>query len=480
MPYLAELPAIVTLDDTGRVLGLEGGSGLITLPKIRDYTLAGRPRLGSEFGMSASATPSVNGAGVISAAIAALADGPLLLSKGTYPTNLVWQNVVGPWRGPGQIRDASGNNRAPIIVAVGAAPDATGWNGDDIATAFNGDFSAPFAAVEHRITGAATLGTPAAGYFYRPHTAAYTGHLYNASGHNEQLSGNDGRTTAAHFRLKVDNHGQGDAMAIYANCFVTGAKDGSTHFLANPAASIIGADAFAGADGVYLNPFEVTLDDLGFDAAGIGWVVNLKRNNMAGAKSAFWAGIRVQSQGTLPPDAAFTAAGAFRIGADLATGQYGAGQAAITLGADHRIYFGCANGSSILAPDDTDLSGNNYITWSIAVQGFVFRVYDNPVLQLTAGQATVTQPLAVFSGQNGVKVSAAGAGLPPVIEAIGTETDVALALKGKGSGGIILGAATDRIGFFAYAPVPKQTLPTVPTTTEIAQLLSTYGLATLT
>ena len=478
MPRLTDLPTLSQPGTAGAVLATQsgglGGSGLLPVPALQGAVLAGRARYGAAFGMDPTAADN-------SAAVQAAnaAPGPIPLAPGAYATNLPWVGITAPFRGPGQVRDAAGNLRAPCIVAVAAEPSSAGWDGDSILTAFNGDFSAPLAAVEHRISGPATLGTPSTGYHYHPHTAAYVGHLLNTSGHNESQGGNDGRTAAAHIRLKVENAGQGDAMAIYASAVVSGQRPGATHFLANPAAAILGADIFAGGDGVFLNPFEVTLDDLGHDAAGIGWVVNLKRANAGGALSAYWAGLRVQSTGAAPADAAFTAAGAYRIGLDLATGQYGAGQAAVTLGADHRIYFGCANGSPILGPDETSLSGNNYLTWSTALQGFAAVVYDVPAMQWTAQQVTSTRPFAVYDGDNGVKLSPAGVGFPPVIQAFGADADVPLALLGKGAGGLLLGAPTDRVGFFGYAPVPKQTLAANPTPAQIAALLESYGLAAL-
>lgn len=77
-----------------------------------------------------------------------------------------------------------------------------------------------------------------------------------------------------------------------------------------------------------------------------------------------------------------------------------------------------------------------------------------------------------------------------------TENDVEFGrIKEDGAGGMLVNAAEEislatngtvrfkadatGIGFFATAPVAKQSIPASPTTAEIATLLETYGLATL-
>ncbi len=59
-------------------------------------------------------------------------------------------------------------------------------------------------------------------------------------------------------------------MAYNFSAFVTGAKAGATHFLANPAGNGFSGDLTAGAAGVYLNPYETNCTDNGFDIAHIG------------------------------------------------------------------------------------------------------------------------------------------------------------------------------------------------------------------
>lgn len=264
--------------------------------------------------------------------------GWIYAAPGIYDTTLGATQLDGPFWGRGQVRDSANNLRAPFFSAIKAAPSSFG-NHDSAETAFNGDISQVQFAVEHRITGAATLGQPVAGYLYTPEAYPFYTWLYNASGHNEALNSNDGRTGAAAYRVKMNQSGQGDLAAFNASVFVTGTRAGSTSFLANPGGTIINGDMLAGADGVYLNPCEWSLNDGGKDAAGIGFVANLRRTVGTGAKGAWWAGARFQSNGSVPADTAFSAVGLWNFGLDLSFCNFGANKAAITLNTDQRIYF---------------------------------------------------------------------------------------------------------------------------------------------
>jgi hypothetical protein len=260
--------------------------------------------------------------------------------RGTYDTTLAATDLDGPYWGAGQIRDVANNLRGPWFSAIKAAPSSFG-DFASVDTAFNGDLSKNQIAMEHRITGAATLGQPATGYLYRPEAMPIYGYLYNASGWNNSTSGNDGRTGVAFSRVQVFQSGQGDAVCYNASAFVTGAKAGATDFLANPAAVLFNGDIEGGQDGVYLNAGEFALRDGGFDVAGIGFVYNLYRTNNTGALGVWWAGVRVQSQGTVPVDQVIGVAGDFANGIDFAMGNvdFGANQAAISLKGNQRIYL---------------------------------------------------------------------------------------------------------------------------------------------
>lgn len=185
---------------------------------------------------------------------------------------------------------------------IGSAPASKGnWNA--WATAFTGDLSHVWFPISQKIDGAATLGQPSSGYSYTEEAYPIAGYLFNNSGWNNSTSGNNGRTAAAFARVHVTNTGQGDAVAYNATCTVSGALGGATSYLANPACVLFNGDTFAGAAGVYLNPFEVHLNDSGFDSAGAGVVANLIRSVNTGALGALWRGIVIQSQGSAAIDA---------------------------------------------------------------------------------------------------------------------------------------------------------------------------------
>lgn len=279
--------------------------------------------------------------------------------EGTYDVTLSGSALDGPYWGFGQIRDSSNNLRAPWFSAIKAAPSSSGTH-DSVVTAFNGDLSKVQIAMEHRITGTATLGQPASGYLYTPEAYAQYGWLYNESGHNEATASNDGRTAAAFHRVEIFQVGQGDSVAFNAQVFVNSTRTGSTSFLANPAGSIVNGDMSAGQAGVYLNAGEFFLDDGGFDVAGIGWVVNMDRSVTTGAKNAFWAGFRAQSVGSADVNAFFSASGACDVGLDFSHITTDASKAAIALKADDRIYGNSSSSNGFYA---TAL-GTPYIEYS--------------------------------------------------------------------------------------------------------------------
>ncbi len=260
--------------------------------------------------------------------------------RGTYDTTLASTDLDGPYWGAGQIRDVANNLRGPWFSAVKTAPSSFGTH-SSIETAFNGDLSKNQIAMEHRITGVATLGQPSSGYLYRPEAMPIYGYLYNASGWNDGTADNDGRTGVAFSRVAVFQAGQGDAVCYNGTVFVTGTKAGSTDFLANPAGVLFNGDIEGGQAGVYLNAGELIMRDGGFDVAALGWVVNGVRTVATGAKGAFWCGYRVQSQGAAAMDQAFAAIGPFDNGLDFAMSSvdFGANQAAISMKSGQRIYL---------------------------------------------------------------------------------------------------------------------------------------------
>jgi len=317
-------------------------------------------------------------------------------------TTVAATDLDGPYNGYGQIKDSAGNKRGKFFAAIKAAPSSLGTY-TSISTAFNGDLAKCQFPVEHRITGAATLGQPTTGYVYTPEAYPHFTYVYNESGWNQSTSGNTGRTAAVAYRTAVANFGQGDMIAYNATGFVTGTKAGSTNFLANPAAGLFAGDMTAGADGVYLNPYETYLTDNGYDAAAVGIVNNFYRTNATGAKSAVWMGYRAQNSGSATCDALISGTGKWVTGLDLAMSSldFGTNKAAISLKGNDRIYLNnAATASGNLAADWRTTSFNgDYISYSSALSGMTFVIGGSSKLQVNASQVTVvSSPLAVSTG----------------------------------------------------------------------------------
>lgn len=304
--------------------------------------------------------------------------------------------------GPEQVTTADGNKRGKWFSQVKARP-ATLGNHNSIDTAFNGDLSKSIFQIEHRITGAATLGQPATGYLYTPECSPLYLNMFNSSGHNQSLSGNDGRTAAVAAHIQLANAGQGDMMGLFVSGVVVGTKAGSTHWLANPAISAIACTFGAGADGVYLNPLEFLLKDNGFDAACVGPVLNFDRTNATGAKSAYWGGMRMQSLGAADVDNALAITGKWKVGIDFAmsTTDFGANAAAVSLKSGQRIYFNnTAVASGSLNQDwRTTVFNQDYISHSGIAISIVNE--NNPSFTCSKNQITV-------STVNGISLASTG------------------------------------------------------------------------
>jgi hypothetical protein len=307
------------------------------------------------------------------AIINALATGPAYLPSGTYVSTVLNKaTLTGTTHGPrtyglGQIKTADTNKTAANFAHINAAPSSFGVH-SSVDTAFNGDLSKCQFAVEHRITGAATLGQPTTGYTYTPEAYPHYTDLCTSSGHNQGTATNEGRTGAAAYRTSIFQNGQGDAVCYNGSVFVTGTKVGSTHFLANPAGVLFNGNMEAGANGIYFNPYETICSDNGYDVACVGIVNNFNRTNATGAKSTTWLGYRAQSVGSASCDAMVSGTGKWITGLDFAMSglDFGTNKAAISLKANDRIYLNnAANASGNLGADwRTTVFNGDYIEYN--------------------------------------------------------------------------------------------------------------------
>lgn len=361
---------------------------------------------------------------------------------GTYVTTIGQASIQGLFYGEGQIKTSDGNKRGKYVSQVSSAP-STATAMTSVLTAFNGDYSKTQFLVEHRITGATTLGQPTSGYRYVPEAYPFVGYLYNTSGYNHSTTNNEGRTSASFFRLKIDNYGQGDAVAYNASVFVSGARSGAASFLSNPAGSIVNGDIEAGAAGVYLNPFEVTIRDRGYDVAGVGWVVNSHRTNGTAALGAIWTAYLSQSKESIAIDSHFTGHGKVTIGLDLAGSDFGANEVAIAIPSDGRVYLAASN-SSLTKYSRYTVPGDTWITHNSGTSGI-------EIAYASAAAVRVTNPA---SAVNLVQITGAATGQAPQIQAQGTDTNVPLSLAGQGTGMVTLGSVM-RLSVVTFATLPS-------------------------
>ena len=270
------------------------------------------------------------------------------------------RRVRGPGPDPDQRRQSARADRDANVGATGGLR-ARG----NVVQAFDSDLSHVPLGIEVRITGAGTLGQPATGYQFTNEASPVYIVMYNESGWNQSTGTSvAGRTGFAEVNLNLTQNGAGDAFALFSNVTVSGPnKAGATSFLANPAASLFAGQIFAGHAGVYLQGLgDLNLNDNGFDVAAIGSTINLGRTVPSAALGTTWIGYRVQSSGGAAADAAFSAAGAFKVLLDAVDAPTAPVAAAV---AGQRYYANASQPSSVPFPG-TIVLGTEYMDYSAA------------------------------------------------------------------------------------------------------------------
>ncbi len=282
-----------------------------------------------------------------------------------YGASISQAGISSVFVGPGQIKTSDGNLRGPIVTQMSRPPARVGT--PNIVQAFNGDLSHVPLAIEARITGAATLGQPTTSYVFTNEASPIYVSLYNESGWNQGTGGSApgvGRTGFGEVNLDLTQNGQGDASGLFESITLSGPnKTGATSFLANPAASMLSGAVVAEHAGVYLQGLgDIDLNDNGNDVAAIGSVINLGRTVGTGALGATWIGYRVQSNGSAASDAAFSAAGSYKMLLDAVDAPSAPVVAAV---AGQRYYANASQPSPVPFPSSIKL-GTEYMDYSTA------------------------------------------------------------------------------------------------------------------
>jgi hypothetical protein len=351
---------------------------------------------------------------------------PVYAPPGTYLANGVANPtvLVGRQYGSGQIKTADGNKSAPNFSIATQAPSALG-NYTNLKTAFNGDLSRCVNAVGMHVSGAASLGQPTNSYQYTPELSAYYTVFENTSGFCQVTPTTAGRTGATAFRTLVKQNGQGDAVAYNGSVSVTQSLPGATSFLENPAGVLFNGEVGVFTNGGYCNPIEINCSDSGFDAAAIGFVNNLIRDNDTGALNTVWISFRAQSIGTKFCDAFLSANGKFKNGLDLVTANLGTNQSAVSLSAGQRIYF-----NNTATP-----TGGTGIAWVTNNYGGEYVAYTPSGITTFFGQNAPQFGIGrTLNAVNFATVEGAPTNQSPLFRAIGADTNVSLGFTTKGNG----------------------------------------------
>ena len=223
--------------------------------------------------------------------------------------SIAQNSITSSFVGPGQIKTSDGNLRGPIVNQISVRPNVASQG---VLTGFNGSMGGVPLAIEQRITGAATLGTPST-YLYTAETSAMLVNGYNASGYQ-----GTGRTGASLLYLGPSQYGQGDYGAIWCNGIVASSYSGATNFLQSPAVQCMEGQLSASANGAYIEYLgDMDIVDNGFDIAGYGTVMNFNRTKAVEGIGAGWIADWRHANGTAPIDSFYVAAGPAGTGIDL-------------------------------------------------------------------------------------------------------------------------------------------------------------------
>lgn len=244
---------------------------------------------------------------------------------------------------------------------------------------------AMMSSTDQTITGTATLGQPSTGYNFVLGASNVHARLINSSGWNQATAGNDGRTGVTAFTALLEQRGQGDVMGFYANCQIfSAARAGATHWLAQPACAVGGANIATLTPHSYLQGFEFNYDDNGVEAAAIGQVNNFNRTANSASFGEVWMGDRWQSNGSKAIDVGWSAAGKVNVGLDTVTASadaaFNGGKiVALNMGADQKI---------LLNSTATPLNGVSYYGNNLGSASIGYVASTSSVLTCNAGSCT--------------------------------------------------------------------------------------------
>lgn len=303
--------------------------------------------------------------------------------------------------GSPQIIDLSSLTIPTAFTPTGVPSSVGNWN--SYAGSFAGDNSNIALGIQYLITGTATLGEPMTGYEITPELTPTVTYMVNESGWNQDTGDNGGRTAAISNLTYLGNLGQGDAVAYFVNMYLgSQTKPGYTNWLANPAITAVAGGYFAGADGQFINPFEISSFDDGHDIAFIGYSVTASRTANSGAlgvlPTGYWAfQANADSTNTKPWDAIIGGLNVpVNIGIDLTGIQTQASgtwvNAAIIVNVLDRIYFdGIPFGGSSAGPGNAANPGTEFIEGNGT--GIVIVAGNIPAVQVYATETLLTTPI---------------------------------------------------------------------------------------
>jgi hypothetical protein len=148
------------------------------------------------------------------------------------------------------------------------------------------------------------------------------------------------RTHHSHFHARSTHAGGGDFIQFFGSISNEyKPSKGQTHVFNGATAGWGGGGIALIYDGQYATGVELLISAESADAAGIGYIINLNRNNDTGARGAVWIGYVSKSEGTKAANAGYSVIGKHTVGIDLVLGDFGTNKAAMAMKLGDRIHF---------------------------------------------------------------------------------------------------------------------------------------------
>lgn len=297
--------------------------------------------------------------------------GTITVPDGTYLTTLSTSALTKTFTGPGSITLTGGQKLPNTFTYTSSAPATWNTPGDP-ALAFAGVSKSPY-RYQAYIAGAATASQPTTGFFHSYNLDQVQNWLYNSSGYNHSTSNTTGRTMIHQQTNYLIHAGQGDVCNYYGSGYVSNSTPTrSSHWLADPATTVIAGGAEATTNSVNIVGAELNAIDNGHETTMSGFTSHITRTVIPSPNTKEYVCVNfgATSDGSEPVDAFYYGAGESDCGIDFTAANFSSTTAWVATKANQYWFGNATNSSTASTPEGTTLAGS-YIGYQSASSAWV-------------------------------------------------------------------------------------------------------------